>query len=137
MKNMMTGLRAMRDGSQLIGWGMAPGKNIPSKALVRLQPDAEFWLRRGRQEIRTGTDTIIPQITADVLSTSPDLVDARLGDTNYPETPISAGSMSTASVSPPLSRPPLQARQKFVLGARSPVHAAGLEEWNSKAAKYF
>jgi hypothetical protein len=33
----------MRDGSQLIGWGMAtetyPGKNLPSKALVRLQPD--------------------------------------------------------------------------------------------------
>ena len=72
-------------------------------------------------------DTIIPQITADVLGISPDLVDGRLGDTNYPEAPISAGSMSTASVGPPLSRPPLQARQKFILGARSPVHTAGLE----------
>ena len=137
MKNMMTGLRAMRDGSQLVGWGMAPGKNIPSKALVRLQPDAEFWLRRGRQEIRTGTDTIIPQITADVLSISPDLVDARLGDTNYPEAPISAGSMSTANVGPPLSRPPLQARQNLSWGPVHPYILPTLKKWNSKAEKYF
>jgi len=77
------------------------------------------------------------QIAADVLGISPDLVDARLGDANYPEAPISAGSMSTASVGPPCSRPPLQARQKFILGVRSPVHTAGLEEVEFEGGKIF
>lgn len=110
MKNMMTGLRAMRDGSQLMGWGMAtqtyPGQesSVESAGLSAAGRQSSGCV--GGQEIGTGMDTIISQITADVLGISPDLVDARLGDTNYPEAPISAGSMSTASVGPPCSRPP-------------------------------
>ena len=89
MKNMMTGLRAMRDGSQLIGWGMAtqtyPGQESSVESAGSSAAGRQSSGCVGAQEIGTGTDTIIPQITADVLSTSPDLVDARLGDTNYPK----------------------------------------------------
>ena len=70
-----------------------PAKNLPSKALVRLQPDGRRPVASRGPEIGTGMDTIMTQITADVLGISPDLVDARLGDTNYSEAPISAGSM--------------------------------------------
>jgi xanthine dehydrogenase YagR molybdenum-binding subunit len=101
MKNMMTWTMLHARWLTTHWMGMAtetyPGKNLPSKALVRLQPDGRVLVRSGGQEIGTGMDAIITQITADVLGTSPDLVDARLGDTNYPEASISAGSMSTAS----------------------------------------
>jgi len=32
MKNMMTGLRAMLDGSELIGWGHGPGQDSVESA---------------------------------------------------------------------------------------------------------
>jgi xanthine dehydrogenase YagR molybdenum-binding subunit len=132
--------RSMRDGSQLIGWGMAtetyPGKNLPSGALVRLQPNGRVLVAAGSQEIGTGMYTIMTQITADVLGISPDLIDARLGDTDYPEAPISAGSMSTASVGPAVQQAAIQVRQKLVQMAigdsRSPVNGAQPEEVDFK-----
>src|SRR5581483_6405074 len=108
----------MRDGAQLIGWGMAtetyPGKNLPSGAQVRLQPNGRVLVAAGSQEIGTGMYTIMTQITADVLGISPDLIDARLGDTNYPEAPISAGSMSTASVGPAVQQAAIKARKSLL-----------------------
>jgi xanthine dehydrogenase YagR molybdenum-binding subunit len=124
--------RSMRDGQYLIGWGMAtetyPGKNLPSKGLVRLQPDGRVLVMSGTQEIGTGMYTIMTQIVADVLGMSAELIDAKLGDTNYPEAPISAGSMSTASVGPAVQQAAMQARQRLleiaVNDPRSPVHGA-------------
>jgi xanthine dehydrogenase YagR molybdenum-binding subunit len=137
--------RSMRDGSQLIGWGMAtetyPGKNLPSGALVRLQPNRRVLVAAGSQEIGTGMYTVMTQVAADVLGISPDLIDARLGDTNYPEAPISAGSMSTASVGPAVQQAAIQARQKLLQMAiddpRSPAHGATLEETDFKDGKIF
>jgi xanthine dehydrogenase YagR molybdenum-binding subunit len=135
----------MRDGSQLIGWGMAtetyPGKNLPSKALVRLQPDGRVLVAAGTQEIGTGMYTIMTQIVADVLGFSPELIDARLGDTNYPEAPISAGSMSTASVGPAVQQAAMKVRQDLLDTAindpRSPVHGAMPAETEFKDGKIF
>jgi xanthine dehydrogenase YagR molybdenum-binding subunit len=137
--------RSMRDGSQLIGWGTAtetyPGKNLPAKALVRLQPDGRVLVAAGTQEIGTGMYTIMTQIVADVLGFSPELIDARLGDTNYPEAPISAGSMSTASVGPAVQQAAIQVRQKLLQIAvndpQSPVHGANFAETEFKDGKIF
>jgi xanthine dehydrogenase YagR molybdenum-binding subunit len=137
--------RSMRDGSQLIGWGMAtetyPGKNLPSGALVRLQPDGRVLVQAGSQEIGTGMYTIMAQVAADVLSVSPSLVDARLGDTNYPEAPISAGSMSTASVGPAVQQAAMEAKQQLfkmaISDSRSPVHGASLEQVDFQDGKIF
>jgi hypothetical protein len=148
MKNMMTGLRAMRDGSQLMGWGMAtqtyPGQESSVESAGSSAAGRQSSGCVGGQEIGTGMDTIIPQITADVLGISPDLVDARLGDTNYPEAPISSGSMSTASVGPPCSRPPCKPGKDLSWAGRRgstrgrctipPVHPyilPALKKWNS------
>ena len=61
----------------------------------------------------------------------PKQVDAKLGDTDYPEAPISAGSMSTASVTPAVKAAAEQARQKLIalaIGDRqSPVYGASAE----------
>jgi xanthine dehydrogenase YagR molybdenum-binding subunit len=137
--------RSMRDGSQLIGWGMAtetyPGKNLPSGALVRLQPDGRILVAAGSQEIGTGMYTVMTQVAADVLRISPSLIDARLGDTNYPEAPISAGSMSTASVGPAVQQAAIQVRQKLLQIAigdsRSPIYGARPEEADFKDGKIF
>lgn len=112
---------SMREGSQLIGWGMAtetyPGKNLPSGALVRLQPDGRVLVAAGTQEIGNGIYTVMTQVAADALGVEVEKIDARVGDTNYPEAPISAGSMSTASVGPAVRQAALDVRQKFILMA--------------------
>lgn len=48
----------MRDGRELIGWGMAtetyPAKTMPASALVRFQPGGRIIVASGTQEIGTG-----------------------------------------------------------------------------------
>jgi len=124
--------RSMRDGHELIGWGMAtetyPAKNLPASAMVRFQPNGRVLVACGTQEIGTGNYTIMTQVAADVLRIPANRIDARLGDTNLPEGPISAGSMSTASVTPAVKAAAEQARQKLIelaiADGGSPLHGA-------------
>jgi xanthine dehydrogenase YagR molybdenum-binding subunit len=66
------------------------------------------------------------QVVADVLRVSPAIIDSRLGDTSLPEAPISAGSMSTASITPAVKAAAEQARGKLIALAvadpASPLH---------------
>jgi xanthine dehydrogenase YagR molybdenum-binding subunit len=124
--------RSMIRGNELIGWGMAtetyPGKNLPAAALVRLQPDGRVLVASGTQEIGTGNYTILTEVAADVLRLPASVIDARLGDTNLPPAPISAGSMSTASVAPAVKAAAEAARDKLIALAvsdrSSPVYGA-------------
>ena len=68
----------------------------------------------GTQEIGNGIYTIMTQVAADTLNLSPEQIDARLGDTIYPQAPISAGSMSVASVTPAVQAAAQQARAKLL-----------------------
>ena len=122
----------MKEGHLTIGWGMAtetyPGKNLPASALVRLEPNGRVLVASGTQEIGTGNYTVLTQVAGDVLRMPASLIDARLGDTSLPEAPISAGSMSTASVSPAVKAAAEQVRQKLfdlaVADQNSPLHGA-------------
>jgi xanthine dehydrogenase YagR molybdenum-binding subunit len=109
--------RSMRDRGQLIGWGMAtetyPGKNLAANALVRLHPNGRVTVASGTQEIGTGSYTIMTQIAADTLRLPAAQIDARLGDTSLPEAPISAGSMSTASVGPAIKAAAQDVKKKL------------------------
>jgi xanthine dehydrogenase YagR molybdenum-binding subunit len=109
--------RSMAQGNELIGWGMAtetyPGKNLPASALVRVQPNGRVLVASGTQEIGTGNYTIMTQVVADILGVPPSLIDAELGDTSLPPAPISAGSMSTASVTPAVKAAAEQVKQKL------------------------
>lgn len=124
--------RSMREGRQLLGLGMAtetyPGKNLPAAALVRLQPNGRVLVASGTQEIGTGNYTMLAQVAADVLRMPIGMIDSQLGDTNLPEAPISAGSMSVASVMPAVKATAEQARQKLIDAAladrRSPVYGS-------------
>src|SRR5581483_11359580 len=93
--------RSMREGTELIGWGMAtsvyPTRRSASHASVRLHADGTFSLDAGTQDLGTGTYTIMTQIAAQSFGVAPNQVKFRLGDTTLPLTPVSGGSQTAAS----------------------------------------
>jgi xanthine dehydrogenase YagR molybdenum-binding subunit len=127
---------SMRDGSERIGWGMAtetyPARRLPSGALVRFQPDGGVLVASGTQEIGNGMYTVLTQVAAAALNMPATSIDARLGDTVLPPAPISAGSMSTASVTPAVQAAAGQARLKLLAMAvsdqQSPIYGLSVDE---------
>ena len=96
--------RSMRDGDTLIGYGMAsatyPMHRMRAAASVELTAEGIALVRAGTQEIGTGTIPVMTQIAADALGMDPERVRFELGDTDYPRAPITAGSMTVASLGP-------------------------------------
>jgi xanthine dehydrogenase YagR molybdenum-binding subunit len=93
--------RSMRRGNTLIGWGMAtavyPARRSPPSALARIDAKGNVLVEAGSQDLGGGTYTIMTQIAADALGVPVSRVKFRLGDTNYPETPVSGGSQTAAT----------------------------------------
>lgn len=123
-------VRAVRDGRNLIGWGMAtatyPARQMPSSAIARLRPDGSVLVQSGSQDIGTGTYTIMTQIAADALALPLGRVRFELGDTTFPETPVSGGSMTASSTGSAVKLAGLALRDKLsALAAAdkgSPLH---------------
>jgi xanthine dehydrogenase YagR molybdenum-binding subunit len=94
---------ATRDGHWLVGLGMAtasyPTHRSGASAVVRLTPDGRARVQIATHDLGTGTYTILTQVAADALGLAPDSVTTELGDTDYPEAPVSGGSQSAASAS--------------------------------------
>jgi xanthine dehydrogenase YagR molybdenum-binding subunit len=106
------------EGSGLrIGWGLAtetyPANRRPASALVRMKPDGRVLVASGTHEIGGGTYSILTQVAAETLGISPDRIDVQLGDTLLPDAPISAGSMTTASVAPAVQAAATQLKAKL------------------------
>ncbi|SFV16566.1 xanthine dehydrogenase YagR molybdenum-binding subunit [Methylobacterium sp. 174MFSha1.1] len=93
--------RSMRDGRELVGWGMATGvweaMMMQSSASATLTPDGKLELACSTADLGTGTYTILAQIGADALGLPLDQVTTRLGDTALPEAPLAGGSWTAAS----------------------------------------
>jgi xanthine dehydrogenase YagR molybdenum-binding subunit len=96
--------RSMRHGDTLIGWGMStatyPAKRLPASALAQLTPDGTIVVRAATHEFGTGTYTAMSQVAANALNVPVTRIRFELGDTNFPENPISAGSMTASSTGP-------------------------------------
>ncbi|TDQ97443.1 xanthine dehydrogenase family protein molybdopterin-binding subunit [Paraburkholderia silvatlantica] len=94
--------RAMREGHDLVGYGMATGiwEALQTEATVRAVLDAQgrLELASATADIGTGTYTAISQIAADALHMAIDDVTFTLGDTSLPSAPIEGGSWTVASV---------------------------------------
>jgi xanthine dehydrogenase YagR molybdenum-binding subunit len=99
---------SMTDGGRLVGWGMAaasyPGNRRKASASIRLTPDGRALVRAATQDLGTGAYTIFTQVSADALGLPIDRVHFELGDSAYPEAPVSGGSNSSASVSEAIVR---------------------------------
>jgi xanthine dehydrogenase YagR molybdenum-binding subunit len=96
-----TATRATRQGNWLVGWGVAtsvyPARRTPASAKARMYPDGRVLVEAGTQDLGGGTYTIMTQIAADALDIPVSKVTFLLGDTRFPETPVSGGSQTAAS----------------------------------------
>jgi len=94
--------RSMRDGRDLIGWGMAsanrPSHRAPASATAAMRSDGTVLVRSGSHDMGMGTITVMTQLAAETLGVPIERVRLELGDTNLPPAPIAAGSLTAASV---------------------------------------
>lgn len=94
--------RSMRDGKELIGWGMATGiwEMLLAQTSVRatLEADGRLEIASAASDIGTGTYTIMAQVAADALGLPVESVRVKLGDSDLPASPIEGGSWMAASV---------------------------------------
>jgi xanthine dehydrogenase YagR molybdenum-binding subunit len=94
--------RSMRDGRNLIGWGMAsanrPAHRAPCSARALMRADGTVTVSCGSHEMGMGTATVMAQLAAETLGIPAERVRFEYGDTKLPTAPISAGSLTAASV---------------------------------------
>ena len=86
---------------------------------------ARYAWRPRRQDIGTGTYTVLAQMAADALGIASDRVEVVLGDTSLPPGPLSGGSMLTASLVAPIHSAIEEAGRKLIAAfAASPAMKA-------------
>jgi xanthine dehydrogenase YagR molybdenum-binding subunit len=95
--------RAMRDGSELVGWGMASGVwealQMPFASRIVLTANGHAEVSSAASDIGTGTYTVVAQVAADMLGVPIDSVTVKLGDSSLPMAQVEGGSWTAASVS--------------------------------------
>jgi len=93
--------RSMRDGKNLVGWGMAAGiweaLYQPTSAKAVLTADGHLVVSNATSDIGTGTYTIMTQIAAETLGLPIENVTFELGDSRLPKSPVEGGSWTAAS----------------------------------------
>ncbi|HEX4384007.1 MAG TPA: xanthine dehydrogenase family protein molybdopterin-binding subunit [Myxococcales bacterium] len=86
----------------LVGNGMAtaayPANFSAANAVAKMRADGTALVESGTIDLGTGTYTVMAQIAADALGLPYEKVTFDLGDSEMPEAPIAAGSMTAASV---------------------------------------
>jgi xanthine dehydrogenase YagR molybdenum-binding subunit len=94
--------RSMRDGSELVGWGMASGVwealQVPIAVRIVLTANGHAEVACATSDIGTGTYTIMAQVAAEMLGLPLDNVTIKLGDSTLPQSPVEGGSWIAASV---------------------------------------
>jgi xanthine dehydrogenase YagR molybdenum-binding subunit len=81
---------------------------------VHVNPDGTAIVRIGTQDIGTGTRTILAQVCAEELGIPMGDVRVEIGDTESPYAPISAGSLTVASVTPAVRVAAMDAREQLL-----------------------
>jgi xanthine dehydrogenase YagR molybdenum-binding subunit len=127
--------RSMRDGTELVGWGMASGvwdaMQQEAAARIVLTANGHAEVACATSDIGTGTYTIMAQVAADLLGLPIDNVSIKLGDSSLPKSPVEGGSWIAASVSHAIQNA-ADAVRKELLGLaqkmpNSPLKGAKLE----------
>jgi xanthine dehydrogenase YagR molybdenum-binding subunit len=128
--------RSMRDGNELIGWGMATGvweaMQMPASAKAVLTANGSVEIASATADIGPGTYTMMAQLAAEMLGVPVDNLTARLGDSALPDAPVEGGSFTTSSVGSAIHAA-CRAVQRELLGlaqktAGSPLARAKLDD---------
>ena len=93
--------RSMRDGQELVGWGMATGMwdamFMKTSAKARLTIEGELEVSCATADIGTGTYTVMAQVAGEALGITLDRIKVKLGDSDLPAAPVEGGSWGAAS----------------------------------------
>jgi xanthine dehydrogenase YagR molybdenum-binding subunit len=128
--------RSMRDGNELVGWGMATGiweaMQMPASAKAVLTANGSLEIASATADIGPGTYTWMTQLAAEMLGVPIENVTAKLGDSALPDAPVEGGSFTVSSVGSAIHAA-CRAVQKELLGlaqkmARSPLAGAKLDD---------
>jgi xanthine dehydrogenase YagR molybdenum-binding subunit len=94
--------RSMRDGKELVGWGVATGiweaQQMKARARVTLTADGRLDVASATADIGTGTYTIMTQLAAEEMGLRLEDVTFRLGDSDLPKSPVEGGSWTAATI---------------------------------------
>jgi xanthine dehydrogenase YagR molybdenum-binding subunit len=95
--------RSMREGRQLIGYGMAAGSypmiRTASEAKLVFHASGQIEVLSAGTDMGTGTYTILAQTAADALGVPVENVVVRLGDTILPRSALAGGSQQANNLS--------------------------------------
>ena len=85
----------MRDGNELVGWGMATGiweaLQVPIAVRIVLSANGHAEVSCATSDIGTGTYTIMAQVAADMLGLPMENITIKLGDSTLPQSPVEGG----------------------------------------------
>ncbi|MVW63986.1 molybdopterin-dependent oxidoreductase [Massilia sp. NEAU-DD11] len=94
--------RSMRDGDELVGWGMATGIWDSLVMIARvsavLHADGRLVVSSAASDIGTGTYTVMAMIAAERLGLPLERVTFQLGDSTLPLAPVEGGSSHVTTV---------------------------------------
>jgi xanthine dehydrogenase YagR molybdenum-binding subunit len=114
--------RAMRDGGELVGFGMATGvwdaMQMPITVRIVLSANGHAEVSCATSDIGTGTYTIMTQVAADMLGLPLDAITIKLGDSTLPQSPVEGGSWIAASVSNGIATTAAAVRKELLRLAR-------------------
>ncbi|RMO90474.1 putative xanthine dehydrogenase YagR, molybdenum binding subunit [Pseudomonas syringae pv. tagetis] len=122
--------RSMREGRELIGWGMAAGTypvwRTPGEAKIVIHQDGRIDVLSAGTDLGTGTYTILAQTAAEVLDVPTRSVKVSLGDTDLPRAPIAGGSQLANNLTGAVYKAAKLARSELLRVAtthpKSPLH---------------
>ena len=136
---------SMRDGEDLIGWGMAtatyPAYRFPASAKAQILANGRVVVSSATHDLGTGTYTVMTQVAADTLGLPIERVKFELGDTNLPKALVSGGSSTAASVSPAArsacEAASLKLIEMAIADSESPLHDYAVEEITTEQGRIF
>jgi xanthine dehydrogenase YagR molybdenum-binding subunit len=128
--------RSMRDGHDLVGWGMATGVwealQMPAAVRIVLTANGHAEVSCAASDIGTGTYTIVAQVAADCLGLPIENISVKLGDSTLPQAPVEGGSWMAASASHAVVAAADEVRNELLTSAKaikdSPLADAKLED---------
>jgi xanthine dehydrogenase YagR molybdenum-binding subunit len=122
--------RSMRDGRDLVGWGMATAVlrafRFPATARIGIGRDGRVLVETATHDVGQGLSTILRQIAADALGVAVERVDLAIADTALPKTTFTGGSSTSMSVGSAVQAAATTLREKLIeTGANGPEGYAG------------
>ncbi|RUU12065.1 xanthine dehydrogenase family protein molybdopterin-binding subunit [Mesorhizobium sp. M7A.T.Ca.TU.009.01.3.2] len=115
--------RSMREGRELIGYGMAAGSypmiRTASEAKIVFHASGQIEVLSAGTDMGTGTYTILAQTAADALGVPVETVAVRLGDTILPRSALAGGSQQANNLTGAVDKAARNARDALLALAAS------------------